>query len=104
MELKLYNWDSVFDFGKYKSENITVKEVYEKGDITYLLWLLTTSSNVCFSDDVFETLKNNNVASDDLVIALLEDKVNASKVISKIELLGLEIIHLKKKLELNNVL
>jgi hypothetical protein len=81
MKLKLYNWDTIFDFGKYKSDNITVKEVYEKGDITYLLWLLTKSSNVCFSDDVFETLKNNNVASDDLVIALLEDKVNVSKVI-----------------------
>lgn len=104
MELKLYNWDTIFDFGKYKSENITVKEVYDNNDITYLLWCLKTSSNVCFSDDVFKALKNSDFVSNDLVVALLEDKINASKVISKIELLELEIIHLKKKLELNNVL
>lgn len=104
MKLKLYDWNTILDFGKYKSENITVKEVYDKNDITYLLWCLKTSSNVCFSDEVFNTIKNNDFASNDLVIALLEDKVNASKIISKIELLELEILHLKKKLELNNVL
>lgn len=48
MKLKLYDWNTILDFGKYKSENITVKEVYDKNDITYLLWCLKTSSNVCF--------------------------------------------------------
>jgi len=102
--MKYYNWDTVFDFGKYKSENITVKEVFKNGDISYLLWCLTNSSNVCFSDEVFDTLKNNNVASNDLINASLDDKVNSVLIVKKIELLELEIIHLKKKLRLKEIL
>jgi len=100
-----YNWDTVINFGKYKFENVTVKEVYENGDINYLIWCLSTADHVCFSDVVFSTIINSDFASsNESINDLLDNTFNTVSKVKKNKLFELEIIHLRKKLKLNNIL
>ena len=55
MRNKVYNLNSVLDFGQYKEE--TIKEVFEK-NLSYILWCIEKIDYFYVDDDIYEKIMN----------------------------------------------
>lgn len=91
-KIKLYNWESSFDFGQYKGEQL--KEVFEKNP-SYISWCFQKVEWFCITDDIFKKLP--------IVLALQKDN-RMSNVKEQQDWLQILVDkHSKKKEELNSV-
>lgn len=61
--MKLYDWDSIFDFGQ--NEGQTLKDVFESNS-SYISWCFQKVDWFCITDEIFENLP--------VIIALKKDK------------------------------
>ena len=93
--MKVYNWPSKFEFGKYK--NITVEDVFNL-DVYYLIWFHMNISEICFIDEIVLKTVEQTVSSNEEITALFSDDFLMAEVI-KIER---KLEYLKKQVEKRN--
>lgn len=93
--MKVYNWTSKFEFGKYN--NITVEDVFNL-DAYYLIWFHMNICEICFNDEIVLKIVDFSVSSNDQLTALFRDDFLMAEVI-KIER---KLEYLKKQVEKRN--
>lgn len=83
--MKIYDWTSKFEFGKYI--DFSVEEIF-KSDVGYLIWFHTNIFEIFFTDEiVMEIVKFANATNDELTAVFDNDLLKA------------EIIKTERKLE-----
>lgn len=93
--MQIYHFNSVLNFGNHKGKSI--HQLIFENENSYLMWCLKNHDEVCFTEEVFNVIKDKNIRR-----ATLEDfdfnKQNTKndELIDVRDALELEVINLKK--------
>ena len=94
--MQIYHFNTVLNFGIHKGK--AIRELIAQNEYSYLLWCLKNHDKVCFTEEVFDEIKINNIASNELLISILDGDTNKAKILEERDVLKLEVINLKKML------
>ena len=94
--MEIYSFKTKLDFGKHESK--TIQQLIDENDYAYLLWCLRNHYGVCFTVEVFNTIKDKNTASQEEINLAFEGNENQTKLLKERNILQLEVINLKKML------
>lgn len=94
--MQICDFNTQLNFGKHKGK--TIQQLIDESEFNYLLWCLRNHDGICFTEEVFNVIKDKDVASSELIISILDGDAANDKIIKERDALKLEIINLKKVL------
>ena len=96
--MQIYHFNTELNFGMYKGK--TIQQLINEKQYSYLIqFLLLKTDNICFSEEVFNEIKDKNVRRATLEdFDFNKDHTKMDKLIDEREILELEVINLRKLL------